>query len=273
MVKIEAHLLFQLLELQLNSKLKQRITLVIILFAIIFTACENLNEPGEPKYKHSILFKLNSGISKQRFYIYNVAPLAENSYGYLKQYDKYFDPGAQISIESDGIEVVDFYVESDSQNIRYYTSDSFNVLPGKEYHLSINVGNELISGTTNVPETFSIISPVENQVIRYNNNELKVNYKWTKSINSYGYQIQISYAYIFGGIIYENNFPFSDNISDTLYIYKTYLEPVDTVYSIISAYDKNYFDHIYRGKESAGIEGAYGYFGSTVYLQNRFIVR
>ncbi len=246
---------------------------MMILFGIIFTACENLNDPGEPKYKHSVLFKLNSGISKQRFYVYNVVPLAEYSDGYLKQYDKYFDPSAQISIESNGVNVFDFYVESDSQNIRYYTSDSLNVLPGKEYHLSINVGNEVISGTTKVPEAFNIISPVENQIIQYTNNELIVNYKWTKSINSYGYQIQINYAYMFGGVLYENNFPFGDNISDTLYVYKTYLEPLDTVYSLISAYDKNYFDHIYKGQESAGIQGAYGYFGSSTQTRLKYVVR
>jgi hypothetical protein len=246
---------------------------VIVLFVIVFTACENLNDPGEPKYKHSIFFKLNSGMNKQRLYIYNVVPLSEYSFGYLKEYDKYFDPDAQISIESDGIEVEDFYVESDSQNIRYYTSDNLNVLPGKEYHLSIRVGNEMISGTTKVSEAFNIISPAENQIIHYTNNELKVNYKWSKSINSYGYQIQINYAYIIGGIIYEYNFPFSENVLDTLYVYKTYLKPVDTVYSMISAYDKNYFEHIYGGKENAGIQGAYGYFGSSVNKKVSYVVR
>lgn len=257
----------------MNSKSIYKISLVIILCAIIFTACENLNDPGEPKYKHSILFNLSSGINKQKLYIYNISSLSAASFGYLKEYDKYFDPNVAISIESNGSIISDFYVESDSDNVRYYTSESLNVLPGNEYHLSINVGNEVISGTTKVPEAFNIISPVENQIIQYTNNELIVNYKWIKSINSYGYQIQITYAYMFGGILYENNFPFSDNILDTLYVYKTYLEPVDTVYSIISAYDKNYFEHIYRGQESAGIQGAYGYFGSSTQRRLKYVVR
>lgn len=253
--------------------LKRKLFLVIVFFLLFnLFACENLNDPGMPKYNFSIFVNIQAGIDKQKFYIYHTIPLEEYQYGYLKEFDKYFEPNAVISLQTDSINYTNFFVESDSQNIRYYTSNNFIANAGREYQLKIQIGGELIEGRTVVPNEFEIISPQENQIISFVN-KLDVNYSWTNSKNSNCYFIQVEYPFLYNGIQQNTTFIFDQNIQDTTFNFISYLEPVDTVYTSVTSFDINYFNHIFNGFESAGVEGAYGYFGSSLFKRNKFLVR
>lgn len=240
---------------------------------ILFTACENLNDPGEAKYKHSLLCNLKVGISNQKIFIYDILSLEEYAYGTLKNFDKYFNPNAQVEIESNGTVYSDFYVTADSENVRYYTSDSLNVFPGQEYKVKIIFEGETITGVTQVPAEFDILHPFENQIISYTNNSFNVTYRWEKSQFCSGYQIQVTYPFLFNGNPNPEYYFHSDQTVDTQYVFTNILRPIDTVNTIISAFDKNYYEHVYIGNESAGLTHAYGYFGSSFQKQVRFIVR
>jgi hypothetical protein len=113
-----------------------------------------------------------------------------------------------------------------------------------------------------VPDNFQLLNPTENQTFNYNNKGIvEIPIEWTQSIGSYGYIVNV---------IYTNN---SDVIFSNTLTYTTYTFIQDyewTSYRTgqikieVLAFDKNYFDHVLRKKPSAGIEGAYGYFGSSI---------
>lgn len=240
----------------------------------MFSTCENLSDPGQPEYNYSLFFNLKANSDKQKFYIYNIAPLDGNQPGYLlKDFDTYFTTGAEITIESDGIIYSDFLVETDSQDIRYYTNNNLIIHPGKEYHLKVIIADDIITGSTLAPEDFELIYPLENQVIHFTNNNLEVNYAWTKSSNSFGYLLNVLYPFLYNGTPFNDNYFLDQTVFDTTYFLNSTFEPVDTVFTTIAAFDGNYYNHLFKGKASSGIEGAYGYFGSSVYKKLKFIVR
>ncbi len=174
----------------MNSKIKI-IVLLSFTSVVIFNCCTNLNDPGTPEYKYSLLFNLSKNSDKQKIYIYNISSLEDYQYGYLKEYDKYFKTGAEITLESNGIIYSNFHVETDTQGVRYYTSDNIVINIGLEYKLNVNINGYIIKGITKVPGDFNIISPAENQVIHYTNNQLNINYKWNQSSNASIYLLNV----------------------------------------------------------------------------------
>lgn len=240
----------------------------------MFSSCENLSDPGQPEYNYSLFFNLMANTDKQKFYIYNIAPLDGNPSGYLlKDFDTYFTPDAVITIESDGVIYSDFLVETDSQDVRYYTNSNLIIHPGIEYHLKVVIADEIITGSTIVPKDFEIVYPLENQIVPFSNNKLEVNYLWTKSRNSSGFLLNVIYTLLYNDFNIDGNYILDQTVFDTTYFLDSTFEPVDTVYTTIAAFDGNYYNHLFEGKASSGIEGAYGYFGSSVHKKLKFIVR
>ena len=259
-------------QLIFSSKAKT-LLLISIASILLFSSCENLSDPGQPEYNYSLFFNLKANSDKQKFYIYNIAPLDEYQSGYLPEFDKYFVTDAEIQIESDGIIYSDFFVETDSQGVRYFTNNNIVIYPGIEYHLNVVIAEDIITGTTFVPSDFELTYPAENQTIHFINNKLEVDYTWTKSSNSFGYLLNVLYPFLYNGTPFNDNYILDQTVFDTTYFFDSIFEPVDTVYTTIAAFDGNYYNHLFEGKASSGIEGAYGYFGSSVYKRLKFIIR
>ena len=275
MGKKEVHFSFQHLEYRLNFNVNTKITVVVTFCFLFFSnSCENISGPGQPGIKYSIIFNLTANAEKQKFYIYNVVGLEESviHFGPLKDYNKFFSENAFIKIESNGNSFSDFIIRRDTNDVEFYTNEDLSPKPGEEYKLEIKIEDNTITGTTVIPEDFQIIAPKDGQVIHHSNNTFNIDLKWERKGNVYGYILDVFY-HINEKQALLNYLEYSEIIFDTSYSFMGQILPTDTVKIRLFGFDKNYYEHVFKGKESSGVKGAYGLFGSSVLKTVRVIVR
>lgn len=252
--------------------MRTKIKILMSLFVVLNFSCENLSDPGEIEIRNSVFINLMIN-SKQKFFIYKTIDFkTPTDFGYqLSDFDKYFVDDAIISLSDSLNTYENFIIERDSSDVRFYTlAQSENFRTDTKYSLSINSNGQNISGSTFTPGDFNIISPLDNEVISFSGNKFNIGIEWSKSKNAKGYVVNISYQY------YDEYFnrylqgSLGEIIFDTSYTYSSFAAPSDSVLILIMAFDENYYNHIFEGIDKSGINGAYGYFGSSV-LQSRKI--
>ena len=247
----------------------KKIVLLIIL-AHNFTGCNNPTSPEKPEYNYSLLFDLTVNKKHQKLYIFKTA--GKNEYVKTGFPDKkYLILNAVIELTNPNIYFNSFIIDSSIVKNPYYYKEFFyknendiNLKPLTNYILNIKINNKIISGITQPPGNFDIITPYQNIVI---NRNTKTKIQWSKSINAYGYIINVSnnYSVIWNDTTHFLNEFFSVTTKDTSYIFdSSYFHNKGKGEIKIIAFDKNYYNHVIQKIPSAGIKGAYGYFGSSV---------
>ena len=242
---------------------------------LLLNACENLSVQSE-SHKNSVIFNLTVNAEKQKIFVYNVVGLERQIDGNrvsLDDFNPFFTTNALIELESNNISFNNFIITRDSNNVIFYTNETLIPKPGEIYNLKINVGNNVITGRTIIPDNFQIISPKENQIYHYSNNKFEINTKWESNKSIYGYIVDIFYHINFLELGRYNYLEYSKVVFDTSYSFISQYLPTDTVRIKVLGFDKNYYEHVFQGKESTGVNGAYGYFGSSILKTVKVIVR
>jgi len=228
-----------------------------IIFLLGIISCKQLNEPSN-SLKYSMIGNLILNSSHQEMYIYNTIPLNENKWNDFPHTDNnYFVKNANILINNEKNITFRYNLNMDS-SVYYYTAN-FNIKPLNRYTLKVVINGEEITGETYLPGSFSILSPLPEQHFTQVNDTIKIPFVWNASSNSFGYIIHFFEKYN-GKFFRENSFV----SQDTSFLF-TLNERGRKKYKFeILAFDKNLYQHIIQKIPSAGIKGAYGYFGSSV---------
>ena len=235
-----------------------------MLFIIVVFSCDPLNEPVN-NIKYSMIGNLVVNANQQEMYIYNTIALNDLNWisGGSISSNKYLAKNAKIIVKNEENTSYSYMLNLDT-NVYYYTS-SFKPKPLNRYTLKISINGDELNGETISPGDFSIISPLPNQHFTQVNDTIKIPTIWNASKNSFGYKVSV-----FSNYNVWNNYSgrYSREISfitqDTSFIYEEKTRG-RSIYRIeIMAFDKNFYEHIIQKIPSAGIKGAYGYFGSSV---------
>ncbi len=251
--------------------------MVLITILLFLFGCESLNSPGELEFEHSVLFHLIANKKSQDFYIYKSASTTDDISGEL---GNYFVRDAEVSIKNISWNYNNFVIQEapyspyDSKGFIYTNIDSLKVVPNSEYRLEISINDLEIEGTTIIPGDFEITNPQNNSVLtreELNTNSKKINIIWGKSNSAKGYIINVSYSYSYTYPVEYGDtttyYGLDENsyiTNDTSFVFELDYRGFGSLSIQIQAYDENYHKHIIERIPRIGIEGAYGYFGSSV---------
>lgn len=224
---------------------------------MFLSTCENPTiSETELSYSTAVGFRLVSNDSTQRGAVLKAHKYTTNNPPVI------YNPVKREYINNAAVRVNSYTYEavSDSENGFNFECDSLVILPGDSYEIFIYTANDSISGWTNVPGSF-----------RYES--FDGDFKWTPSTDASYYQFCIEKlkndsSHIATSAM--NYYKYSDTTTEPYYdrdLIKDDLEFKNIELSglfIISvyAYDQNIFDYVQMGSQSAGIDNAYGYFGS-----------
>ncbi len=245
-----------------------RITLIIFLI-LNLDGCSNPNEPGQPDYDYSLLFNLTVNQVNQKTYLLRTVSVNEDVDLFF-DIKKSFLKNAKISLSNSIINYDNFIIDSsksdyfNQKELFYQNNTPLILLTSTDYYLKIKINNKLITGRTQTPGNFRIIKPNNNVTI--NKNKI-TNITWTKSTNAKGYIIKLEQinSYTYNDTIHYYSDIHSFITKDTSFVFSDWnLFRKGKVLIKVQAYDKNYYNHIIRKVPQVGIEGAYGYFGSSV---------
>jgi hypothetical protein len=231
--------------------------LIIFLF---FFGCEDKSDTtAPPVYDYSVNCILYCGIEKQQIYFDGIG-----NYNEMTNLNSTFIPNAIIEVD----DIVFSTIGKDTLGHSYYGNDKQCVLyPGKECKLTIQYNNNTISGITTIPDTFSILSPAKfSSVDLTSNNRKNVIVNWSRSKSAKGYLCQIiirAEDFILNGIHY-NYWGYINSIftKDTIISVPISI-PYGSFTIKVIAYDGNYSAYYIDNKYFAGVNGAYGVFGSA----------
>lgn len=249
---------------------------------ILTLGCDSPNLPNRIEYKHNVLINLTVNESNQEFYIYNTFEYSDrNNEGHYIEIRDLFVNNASISINTNDFSFNNFVIREAPTKLGiyskgfFYTNDQELLLfPNREYFLEIVIDNRIIYGTTTTPGDFDILEPKDNSIIQYTSINGDFIVKWSQSKSAYGYICKIFQEdeLIFPDssyLIYSRDY--SKYSKDTLFVLQN-LRPGTTEISIF-AFDENYYNHTFGKTLSVGLEGAYGYFGSSVKKTVSFVVK
>lgn len=241
------------------------VTLFIGLYFIF--GCEFNNGPQNKKYTHSLLFNLVVNETRQEFYIYKIVKDEDVNDFEGKSPDIYFEKGANIILYNSDLNYNSFVLKklsntyTTARNLFYSNSESLKLNTNTKYNIDISINGNIITGSTTTPSDFNIITPTPNSTFRLNDlrNGAGINIKWEKSSSAKGY---IGKIFIHKG----NNDISKESPFITLDTTFNWNESSSTGKAVINiyAFDKNYYKHFIDLSQSAGIKGAYGYFGSSI---------
>ncbi len=229
--------------------------------------CEFSNGPQNKKYSHSLLFNLVVNETKQEIYIYRIVKDEDVDDFWGKSPDVYFEKDVSITLYNPELNYNSFVLKELSntyptaRNLFYSNSESLKLYTNTKYNIDISVNSNIITGSTTTPSDFNIITPTPNSTFRLNNlrNKAGINIKWEKSSSAKGYIGKI--------FIHKENNDIS-KVSQFITLDTTFNwnESFTTGKAVINiyAFDKNYYKHFIDLSQSAGIKGAYGYFGSSI---------
>lgn len=241
--------------------------------SILNISCEKVTEPSLKIMKYSILFNLTLNVEKQKVYIFRSLDRNEtiirnyNGGNITAEVMAYFVENANLSIIDNSDQEYPFNFFSDTTKEKYYTPESqLSLTEFGTYFLKCVIDGYLINGFTNIPGNFDIIFPTNNQKIFLNDYAEKLNIKWEESELARGYIINfiIHHFYDYEGQVLE----FKKELVFITSKNEIAIPTIDlisgTVDIEIIAIDVNYFEHLLGINDSAGLEGSYGVFGSSV---------
>ena len=240
---------------------------IIALASSLVCSCENLNDPGLLN-QSSVVCLLVANESPQRFYVYRTASLNENAVGDSKsKFQAFFIDNASIKV-NDVVKTYNFKIQLDTVNsamVRSYTPESLLVVqPSAAYSLLVNSGLGSIQGQTLVPGDFSIVKPINGELLSRIKGKLRPEFSWTRCKYAELYTVKLTQFYSTGAFKYPMTHSF-DVLDTTLVLpYELDVYSPDTLYAEIYAFEKNYYRHRFKSVASSGITGGYGYFGSAV---------
>lgn len=262
--------------------MKNKLILSIsILFALIFNACENLNDPGEIEYHNSAFITLKTGSQKQQFFVYNSRPM-KYDFGDSSQGAPYdvledcFSNNAKIQISSDNIQYDKFQVERrDTQNYyKYYTNTTeLLIQPNRKYAVRIESGNNVMTGEVVTVGSFQILD-ISRKDLTSNGYYVR----WSKADNARYYRVKVLSFYkeylppqVLKGVIEENYFLDPDTVKcNNIFEQVVKLQGgYDSVKIAIEACDINLYNYYYKKVKRSNINNAYGFFGSAAVMEER----
>ena len=243
-----------------------------------YSSCNLNNEPLQ-KENYSVLINFISNSSHQKIYIYKTLMPNESVRKFIENntINNWVCTNALIQISQNSTIFEDFSIAIDTIKNRiksiekFYTNNSnLQITPNTKYYLKIETDNIIITGSTIVPGDFQLQSPLENQTFHYNNDfdsSVVIPIKWTKSSNVSGYIVNVDYYDEFN-FNYDRVLSYTSSNKETKF---NYIQNFGSSYNTkgrfrieVLAFDKNYYSHVIKNLPSAGLNGAYGYFGSTV---------
>jgi len=253
----------------------------ILLITVVLFSCDNLNKPGKIPIKNSFLYNLEVNAPKQEIFIYRTLDLSEPIENIpfefsLKQDDKYFVENAQLFLTNSENNLSNFLVEKSEKGYRFYTEGEFFIFkPETKYIIKVTANNQQFTGQTTTPGNFKILSPIDYDTLSYFEG-IKVEANWTKSKNAKFYLAKLFIAEIDtinsdeGQFITVLDFSrairteaiFNNDLSTNFNL--PFRNRTDSIKIEILAFDENYYNHIFNGYQSSGLENAFGYFGSSI---------
>lgn len=256
--------------------------ILIALTMILTLGCDSPNLPNRIEYKHNVLINLTVNESNQEFYIYNTFEYSDRSIeGYYIEIRDLFVNNASISINTNDFSFNNFVIREAPTKLNYYSKGFYYtnaqellLFPNREYFLEIVIDNKIISGKTTTPGDFAILEPKDNTIIQHTSINGDFIVKWSQSKSAYGYICKIFQEgeLIFPDSTYNSySKDYTKYSKDTLLVLQN-LKPGTTEINIF-AFDENYYNHTFGEVLSVGIEGAYGYFGSSVKKSVSFYVK
>lgn len=231
-------------------------TAFLVIVALLIT-CENPTiSDTELAYSSAIGFRLISGYSTQLGAVLKAHKYTTNNPPVV------YNPVRKEYINNATVQVNSILYESVpvGESGFNFKCDSLVVIPGNSYKITVYTENESISGMTTVPGSFRFES-------------FDQDFKWSPGTGASYYQICIeklksdSSGIDRSAIKY---YKFCDTTTEPYYDSDLIKDDLDfkniqlpglfkiTVY----AYDQNIFNYVHAGSQSAGIDNAYGYFGS-----------
>lgn len=268
---------------------KNIIFIIALVFLVITSGCEDLNNPGEIIIKNSLFFNLQVNSSQQHVFIYRNPDISRRTeYNAADGLINFFDKNAEITLK-DNINGKNIYFKYVTDTVKssylsnpikpsFTNSGAFEAKPLADYYLSVNTDNNVITGKVTTPGDFEITSPRNGEVIRGHLNLENLTFKWSSCKNAKGYIVRV---YVKDKYYDEpiENFYMSDwagyRTTDTAMAFQSrgyYSQRIASGECIIRiiAYDDNYFQHYFNKKEIVGLSGAYGCFSSSVVKEVKF---
>lgn len=238
-------------------------------------SCENLSDPGEIKFKNTVMFSLATGNSKQKIYIYNTYPV---NYSFedppmFMNYNKFIVENAKIKIIDNNTVYNNFkLVQEDSLFLHKYYSNTGGLVikPDHKYSIEIESNGQLIKSSVTTIGNFEILSVKEKESSSYN-------ISWGKCQGAVFYDLDVINFYrdsVFvsngkkeiANIRRERHYIINgDTLSSTNAISQEaeINSKTDSMYVTVGAYDLNTYKYFFEGIGKLNIENAYGYLGSS----------
>ncbi|HEX2866175.1 MAG TPA: hypothetical protein VHO03_03990 [Ignavibacteriales bacterium] len=255
----------------MNSRAKIYFFFIIIIAS--GAGCDNpAEQPGVVK-NISVAGLLNADTLEQNIKVFSTSSIGDNRFHVIT------DASVRVSDSASWTE--EFPLNASEDGIASYSSGKNTFSPGHSYFLEVKTKLGTAYGSTRLPGDFNITSHPETDTIYIPNNSfIEVELKWTRSNGAFGYIIEQDNIRKFeysgdtlSGGSSGSSFTFSNTIkigvSKNL-IGNTIINK--TVITVI-AFDKNYYDHHFNYSNSAGLNGAYGYFGSGVVKRVTFFIK
>jgi len=249
-----------------ESKKRLLLTLinsVVIFFLLIATSCNNPSEIEEyEKLGHSVLGVISTNDEPDEIFVYKTFTMRGKP-------KKLFEREAKVFIRDASGKVIELkknFFDNDYDN-SYLLENKFPFLGDNEYFLEVNVDDIIYYGKTTVPDNFEI----KKNSVEWDYSDLLINVSWTHSNNSFGYLIELEYfvrIYIGNGHysyhkFIDNFISFEEEFSHSLIRFDESFDPDKPhLFIKIQAFDENYYNHHFDRIDAAGVENAYGYFGS-----------
>ncbi|GBD91367.1 hypothetical protein BMS3Abin04_02094 [bacterium BMS3Abin04] len=262
--------------------MKKIFNIIFFLFVtIVVLSCDDLNEPGKIPIKNSFLYNVEVNAPKQEIFVYRTLDLSESIKDIpfefsLKSYDKYFVENAEIVLSDQNENLSNFQIDKSQYGYRFYTEgELFTFKPETKYSIKVTANGQQFTGQTTTPGDFNILYPIDHDTLSYYEG-IKIESKWTNSKNAKFYLAKLFIAAIDtfntdeGQIITVLDFSrairtesiFNNNLSTNFNF--SFRNRMDSIKIEILAFDGNYYNHIFNGYQSSGLENAFGYFGSSV---------
>ncbi len=261
--------------------------LIVLTAVVAFGAvsCSDISDPTK-RDGASVLCQLTASQARQSLFLYRTTDIHDEGSSFFYFFPEfqnlrfvpYFIGDATVFITDDHGRRYDFQLRIDSSYgvvaKSYVNVDSFAVQPEASYSLSVRTGDLSIGGRTTLPGDFQIVSPDPGRIYSTTNGELRLDLRWTRSRNAFGYIASV----IIGRRILIGS-PYRDRYSyiafDTLYSpASTFrVSSVDTCFVEVLSFDANYYNHKFRGVSNSGVTGAYGYVGSSVLQSTRLRIQ
>ena len=248
-------------------------------FPFALTSCTLPNSSSEYRPDISVYCVLSPQQDQQILQVYNTTEELRFSIAP----ESLFVKDAEVTIRS-GMQMVElnYAVQTDTSALGYVTrqqmyADTYErlrVIPGESYELSVRIHAELYSGTTKVPGSFDVLSPVPGEKFTLDENILL---KWQPAKGAAGYLISLYPPPYEVSITPDSSifirYPHIFETDKTEFIIPPeYIDGSGGYDIVIEGYDENYRRFVYEEEDRSGLDQGYGLFASKSSASGFFIV-